>query len=109
MARLIGRERTLHATRRAPAHTHNKIRYTTTRDTIQRDALNLLGGQVVDASARLGQPAQEIRLALRPLPYTIAIRRPGKGEAANSARSAHSSSRSKTSTGLAAIRHLQLA
>ena len=34
MARLIGRERTLHATRRAPAHTHNKIRYTTTRDTI---------------------------------------------------------------------------
>jgi hypothetical protein len=34
MARLIGRERTLHATRRAPAHTPDLIRYTTTRDTI---------------------------------------------------------------------------
>ena len=34
MARLIGRERTLHATQRAPAHTHHKIRYTTRWDTI---------------------------------------------------------------------------
>ena len=35
MARLIGRERTLHATRRAPAHTPDLIRYTTPRDTIR--------------------------------------------------------------------------
>jgi hypothetical protein len=34
MARPTGREQTLHATRRAPAHTHNLIRYTTTGDTI---------------------------------------------------------------------------
>ena len=34
MARLIGRERTLHATRRAPAHRPDLIGYTTTRDTI---------------------------------------------------------------------------
>ena len=37
MARLIGRERTLHAPRRAPAHTHRKIRYTTPGDTIERE------------------------------------------------------------------------
>jgi hypothetical protein len=38
MARLTGRERTLHATRRAPAHTHNKIGYTTPGDTIPSTA-----------------------------------------------------------------------
>jgi hypothetical protein len=35
MARLTGRERTLHATRRAPAHTPDLIRYTKPRDTIR--------------------------------------------------------------------------
>jgi hypothetical protein len=34
MARLTGREQTLHATRRAPAHTLDVIGYTTPRDTI---------------------------------------------------------------------------
>jgi hypothetical protein len=34
MARLTGRERTLHATRRAPAHTPDLIGYTKPRDTI---------------------------------------------------------------------------
>lgn len=37
MARLTGRERTLRATRRAPAHSPDSIGYTTTRDTINLD------------------------------------------------------------------------
>ena len=36
MARLTGRERTLHATRRAPAHTPDLIGYTTTGDTVEK-------------------------------------------------------------------------
>jgi len=39
MARVTGRERTLHATRRAPAHTLNLIGYTKPGDTIRLRAL----------------------------------------------------------------------
>ena len=43
MARLMGRERTLHATRRAPAHTLDVIGYTKSGDTIY--SVRVAGGR----------------------------------------------------------------
>jgi hypothetical protein len=55
MARLTGRERTLHATRRAPAHTPDLIGYTKPRDTI--------GGRRCFYSAHARMPCHAVAVA----------------------------------------------